>query len=56
MAFWRRATQAQSLWNLGLFISAGLAQGQSLRVIMLPLITSPRAFCFRHWCAHWSNA
>ena len=33
-AFWRRATQAQSLWCLGLFISAGLAQGQSLSKIM----------------------
>ena len=41
-AFWRRATQAQSLWSLGLFISAGLAQGQSLRVIMAPLL---RALC-----------
>jgi hypothetical protein len=42
VAFWRRATQAQSLWSLALFISAGLAQGQSLRVIMTPLL---RALC-----------
>jgi len=41
-AFWRRATQAQSLWSLGLFISAGLARGQSLRAIMAPLL---RAVC-----------
>ena len=33
-----RATQAQSLRCLGLFISAGLAQGQPLREIMAPLI------------------
>ena len=37
-ASWRRSTQAQSLWCLGLFISAGLAQGQSLRALMAPLI------------------
>ena len=42
VAFWRRATQAQSLWSLALFISAGLAQGQSLRAIMTPLL---RALC-----------
>jgi len=41
-AFWRRATQAQSLWNLALFISAGLAQGQTLRQVMQPLL---RAVC-----------
>ena len=29
-AFWRRATQAQSLWCLALFISAGLTQGQNV--------------------------
>ena len=37
-AAWRRASQAQALWCLGLFISAGLAQGQSLQQIMAPLI------------------
>lgn len=41
-ASWRRATQAQSLWCLGLFISAGLAQGQTLHEVMAPLI---RAIC-----------
>ena len=35
---WRRATQAQSLWCLALFISTGLAQGHSLRAIMAPLL------------------
>jgi hypothetical protein len=37
-ASWRRAVQAQSLWCPGLFISAGLAQGQSLQEIMSPLL------------------
>jgi hypothetical protein len=41
-AAWRRATQAQALWSLALFISAGLAQGQSLPAIMAPLL---RAVC-----------
>jgi len=41
-AFWRRATQAQSLWSLALFISAGLAQGQTLHQVMQPLL---RAVC-----------
>jgi len=41
-AAWRRATQAQSLWALGLFISAGLAQGQNLLAVMTPLL---RAIC-----------
>ena len=38
----RRAAQAQSLWCLGLWISAGLTQGQSLREIMTPFL---RAMC-----------
>jgi hypothetical protein len=42
--FWRRATQAQSLWSLALFIATGLAQGQPLREIMTPLL---RAVCPR---------
>jgi len=37
-AAWRRATQAQCLWSLALFISAGLTQGQNLQQIMAPLI------------------
>jgi hypothetical protein len=40
--FWRRASQAQSLWALGLFIQAGLTQGHSLHSIMDPLL---RAVC-----------
>jgi hypothetical protein len=39
-AAWRRASQAQTLWCLALFISAGLTQGQSLHQIMAPLIHS----------------
>lgn len=35
-AAWRRAAQAQSLWCLGLFISIGLAQGQSLESLLAP--------------------
>lgn len=38
----RRTAQAQSLWCLGLFISAGLTQGQPLHEIMAPFI---RAVC-----------
>jgi hypothetical protein len=41
-ASWRRTAQAQSLWCLGLVISAGLAQGQSLESLMAPFI---RAIC-----------
>ncbi len=41
-ASWRRATQAQSLWCLGLFISSGLAQGQTLHAVLAPLL---RAIC-----------
>lgn len=41
-AAWRRASQAHALWCLGLFISAGLTQGQSLPHVMAPLI---RAVC-----------
>jgi hypothetical protein len=37
-AFWRRATQAQSLWSLALVISAGLSHGESLHHIMAPLL------------------
>jgi len=38
--FWRRATQAQVLWSLALFISAGLARDQTLHQIMAPLLRS----------------
>lgn len=40
--FWRRVTQAQSLWKLALFLQAGLSQGQKLRELMTPLL---RAVC-----------
>ena len=36
--FWRRATQAHSLWSMALFISMGLTQGQDLHTIMAPLL------------------
>jgi len=42
-AFWRRTTQAQALWCLGLFISVGLDKGLSLSKILAPLI---RAICY----------
>jgi len=38
--FWRRVSQAQSLWALACFISAGLTQGQSLRELMTPLLAA----------------
>lgn len=41
-AAWRRASQAQSLWCLALFISTGLSQGQSLQALMAPFL---RAIC-----------
>ncbi len=37
-AAWRRATQAQCLWSLAVFISTGLSQGQNLQQIIGPLI------------------
>lgn len=40
--FWRRATQAHSLWKLALFIHTGLSHGQKLRELMMPLL---RAMC-----------
>jgi hypothetical protein len=38
--FWRRASQAQSLWALACFIGAGLTQGRSLRELMAPLLAA----------------
>jgi hypothetical protein len=38
--FWRRATQAQSLWALACFISLGSSQGLSLRQLMAPLLAA----------------
>jgi hypothetical protein len=39
-SFWRRATQAQSLWALAGFIATGLTHGQSLRTVMAPLLAA----------------
>lgn len=38
--FWRRTTQAQSLWNLAALIATGLAQGQSLDQVLSPLLAT----------------
>jgi hypothetical protein len=38
--FWRRVSQAQSLWVLACFVSAGLTQGQPLRALMAPLLAA----------------
>jgi ABC-type cobalt transport system substrate-binding protein len=35
---WRRATRAQSLWNLGALIATGLALGQTLPDVLSPLL------------------
>ena len=40
---WRRATQAQTLWCLAVFVSTALSQGQRLEEVMLPVL---RAFCY----------
>ena len=36
--FWRRVSQAHSLWSLALFIKAGLSQGQTLHEVLAPLL------------------
>jgi hypothetical protein len=36
--FWRRATEAENLWNLALLISSGLLAGQSIELILSPLL------------------
>ncbi len=38
--FGRRVTQAQCLWALACFISAGLTQGQTLREVMAPILAA----------------
>jgi len=38
--FWRRVSQAQSLWALACFISAGLTQGLTLRQLMAPFLAT----------------
>jgi hypothetical protein len=40
--FWRRVSQAHSLWSLAVFIATGLAQGHSLPHLMAPFL---RAIC-----------
>ncbi len=40
---WRRATQAQTLWSLAVFLSSALAQGESLHEVMAPVLG---AFCY----------
>jgi hypothetical protein len=37
-AFWRKATQADNLWQLAMVISAGLLEGKPLATIMAPFI------------------
>jgi hypothetical protein len=39
-ASWRRNTQAHTLWALATFIATGLAQGQTLRHMMAPLVAA----------------
>lgn len=39
-AYWRRVTNAESLWALALFISVRLTQGQSLHELMKPLLAA----------------
>ena len=36
--FWRRTTEAENLWNLALLISSGLLAGQSIELILSPLL------------------
>lgn len=43
LPFWRRTAQAESLLNLAIFISAGLAQGQRIREIVRPFV---KAICY----------
>ena len=42
-AYWSRAAKAQSLWSLASFISAGLAEGQTLESLMAPILA---AICY----------
>jgi len=36
--FWRRTIEAENLWNLALLISSGLLAGQSIELILSPLL------------------
>ena len=40
VAFWRRTTEAENLWNLAVMISSGLLAGQSLQAILAPFLKS----------------
>ena len=38
VAFWRRTTEAENLWNLAVLISSGLLAGRPIEVILAPLL------------------
>ncbi|MCP4359138.1 MAG: transposase [Chloroflexi bacterium] len=38
VAFWRRTTEAENLWNLAVLISSGLLAGKPIEVILAPLL------------------
>ena len=38
VAFWRRTTEAENLWNLAVLISYGLLAGKPIEVILAPLL------------------
>ena len=38
VAFWRRTTEAENLWNLAVLISFGLLAGKPIEVILTPLL------------------
>ena len=38
VAFWRRTTEAENLWNLAVLISSGLLAGKPIEVILAPLV------------------
>lgn len=40
VAFWRRTTEAENLWNLAVLISSGLLAGKPLDTIMSPLLSA----------------
>ncbi len=40
VAFWRRTTEAENLWNLAVLISSGLLAGKSLDAIMASLLSA----------------
>lgn len=40
VAFWRRTTEAENLWNLAILISSGSLAGKPIEVILAPLLRS----------------